>query len=206
MRIVLASANPGKLAELAALLSGTDLNCVSQGEFGVGSAQETASTFVENALLKARNAASSTGLPAIADDSGLAVDHLGGAPGVHSARYAGLHATDEENRQQLLQALDGVPLEQRSAQFHSVVVYLQRADDPVPIICHGTWSGRIGLAAKGAGGFGYDSLFLADGCSETAAELDAVTKNRLSHRGQALDLLVRILRVRHSPATPPGST
>ena len=194
MKVVLASANQGKLAELTSLLSDTGFVCVSQGEFGVSSAEETGSTFVENALLKARHAAASTGLCAIADDSGLAVDHLKGAPGVHSARYSGVDATDEENRDFLLAALAGVPADQRTARFHSVVVYLRHAKDPIPIICHGHWSGTIALKPRGSGGFGYDSLFLADGCSQTAAELTADKKNSLSHRAQALVSLVGALK------------
>ena len=194
MKVVLASDNQGKLAELTSLLADTGFVCVSQGEFGVSSAEETGSTFVENALLKARHATVSTGLCAIADDSGLAVDHLNGAPGVHSARYSGAGATDEDNRQCLLTALAGVPVDQRTARFHSVVVYLRHAKDPVPIICHGHWSGSIALKPRGSGGFGYDSLFLADGCSKTAAELTVDTKNRLSHRAQALASLLRLLR------------
>ena len=194
MKLVLASDNPGKLAELTSLLADTGFVCVSQGEFGVSSAEETGSTFVENALLKARHAAASTGLCAIADDSGLAVDHLKGAPGVHSARYSGVDATDEENRDFLLAALAGVPADQRTARFHSVVVYLRHAKDPIPIICHGHWSGTIALKPRGSGGFGYDSLFLADGCSQTAAELTADKKNSLSHRAQALVSLVGALK------------
>jgi len=194
MKLVLASDNPGKLAELTSLLADTGFVCVSQGEFGVSSAEETGSTFVENALLKARHAAASTGLCAIADDSGLAVDHLKGAPGVHSARYSGVDATDEENREFLLAALAGVPADQRTARFHSVVVYLRHAKDPIPIICHGHWSGTIALKPRGTGGFGYDSLFLADGCSQTAAELTADKKNSLSHRAQALISLVGALK------------
>ena len=194
MKLVLASDNPGKLAELTSLLADTGFVCVSQGEFGVSSAEETGSTFVENALLKARHAAASTGLCAIADDSGLAVDHLKGAPGVHSARYSGVDATDEENREFLLAALAGVPADQRTARFHSVVVYLRHAKDPIPIICHGHWSGTIALKPRGSGGFGYDSLFLADGCSQTAAELTADKKNSLSHRAQALVSLVGALK------------
>ena len=194
MKLVLASDNPGKLAELTSLLADTGFVCVSQGEFGVSSAEETGSTFVENALLKARHAAASTGLCAIADDSGLAVDHLKGAPGVHSARYSGVDATDEENREFLLAALAGVPADQRTARFHSVVVYLRHAKDPIPIICHGHWSGTIALKPRGSGGFGYDSLFLADGCSQTAAELTAEKKNSLSHRAQALVSLVGALK------------
>jgi len=194
MKVVLASDNPGKLVELTSLLADTGFVCVSQGEFGVSSAEETGSTFVENALLKARHAAASTGLCAIADDSGLAVDHLKGAPGVHSARYSGVDATDEENREFLLTALAGVPADQRTARFHSVVVYLRHAKDPIPIICHGHWSGTIALKPRGSGGFGYDSLFLADGCSQTAAELTADKKNSLSHRAQALVSLVGALK------------
>ena len=194
MKLVLASDNPGKIAELTSLLADTGFVCVSQGEFGVSSAEETGSTFVENALLKARHAAASTGLCAIADDSGLAVDHLKGAPGVHSARYSGVDATDEENREFLLAALAGVPADQRTARFHSVVVYLRHAKDPLPIICHGHWSGTIALKPRGSGGFGYDSLFLADGCSQTAAELTADKKNTLSPRAQALVSLVGAIK------------
>ena len=194
MKVVLASDNPGKLAELTSLLADTGFICVSQSKFGISSAEETGSTFVENALLKARHAAASTGLCAIADDSGLAVDHLKGAPGVHSARYSGVDATDEENREFLLAALAGVPADQRTARFHSVVVYLRHAKDPIPIICHGHWSGTIALKPRGNGGFGYDSLFLADGCSQTAAELTADKKNSLSHRAQALISLVGALK------------
>ena len=145
-------------------------------------------------MLKARHAAASTGLCAIADDSGLAVDHLKGAPGVHSARYSGVDATDEENRKFLLTALAGVPADQRTARFHSVVVYQRHAKDPIPIICHGHWSGTIALKPRGSGGFGYDSLFLADGCSQTAAELTADKKNSLSHRAQALVSLIGALK------------
>ena len=145
-------------------------------------------------MLKARHAAASTGLCAIADDSGLAVDHLKGAPGVHSARYSGVDGTDEEHREFLLAALAGVPADQRTARFHSVVVYLRHAKDPIPIICHGHWSGTIALKPRGSGGFGYDSLFLADGCSQTAAELTADKKNSLSHRAQALVSLVGALK------------
>ena len=189
-KLVLASNNAGKLRELGELLAPLGLDLVAQGELGVGEAEEPAVTFVENALLKARHAARETGLPALADDSGLAVDALKGQPGVRSARYAGDKASDEDNVQALLAALHGVPEAERTAQFHCVLVYLRHADDPTPVICHGRWPGRILEEASGSGGFGYDPVFLAPefGCS--AAELTREQKGQVSHRGRALRLLV----------------
>ena len=192
-KLVLASNNRGKLKELGELLAPLGLKPVSQGELGVGEAEEPAVTFVGNALLKARHAARETGLPALADDSGLAVDALGGQPGVRSARYAGPSASDEDNLQALLKALAEVPEAARSAQFHCVLVYLRHADDPTPVICHGRWPGRILAAPRGDGGFGYDPVFFAPeyGCS--AAELTREQKSRVSHRGRALRLLAEQL-------------
>lgn len=193
-RLVLASNNQGKLAELAELLSPLGLTPVSQGSLGVGEAEEPAITFVENAILKARHAARLTGLPALADDSGIAVDALQGAPGVRSARYAGEGASDQDNLEALLTALDAVPDEARGADFHCVLVYLRHADDPTPLICHGRWRGRILRAPRGAGGFGYDPVFLAPefGCS--AAELTRAQKASVGHRGKALRQLIAALQ------------
>ena len=192
-KLVLASNNQGKLRELGELLAPLGLQPIAQGELGVGEAEEPAITFVENALLKARHAAQETGLPALADDSGLTVDALGGQPGVRSARYAGVGASDEDNVQALLTALKDVPEAQRTAQFHCVLVYLRHADDPTPVICHGRWPGRILEQPAGNGGFGYDPVFFAPefGCS--AAELTREQKGGVSHRGRALRLLVEQL-------------
>lgn len=192
-RLVLASNNPGKLQELAALLNPLGLQLMSQGDLGVSEAEEPAVTFVENALLKARHASRQTGLAALADDSGLAVDALDGQPGVRSARYAGAGATDADNVNALLEALQGVPEADRSAQFHCVLVYLRHADDPTPIICHGQWSGRILERPRGNGGFGYDPVFYAPEFDCSAAELSREQKSSVSHRGRALRLLVERL-------------
>lgn len=189
-RLVLASNNPGKLAELDRLLSPLGIHPEPQGQHDVPEADEPAVTFVENALLKARNAARYTGLPALADDSGLAVDALGGAPGVRSARYAGPGASDQDNIDQLLANLIDVNDGHRSAQFHCVLVYLRHADDPTPLICHGIWPGHVLHEVRGEGGFGYDPLFWVPDTGCTAAELDPDTKARISHRGQALEGLL----------------
>lgn len=189
-RLVIASNNKGKIAELADLLAPLGLTPVAQGELGVGEAEEPAATFVENAILKARHAARLTGLPALADDSGLAVDALDGAPGVRSARYAGESASDADNVRALLQALEGIPDAQRTAQFHCVLVYLRHANDPTPVICHGRWPGSILQQPKGEGGFGYDPVFLVPETGTSAAELSREEKGRMSHRGRALTLLL----------------
>lgn len=189
-RLVIASNNKGKIAELTDLLGPLGLTPVAQGELGVGEAEEPAVTFVENAILKARHAARITGLPALADDSGLAVDALGGAPGVRSARYAGDTASDADNVRALLDALKDVPEAQRTAQFHCVLVYLRHADDPTPVICHGRWPGSILPEPRGEGGFGYDPVFLVPETGTSAAELPRTEKGRISHRGRALALLL----------------
>ena len=196
-RWVLATANRGKAAELATLLreSGLALDLVSQTELGVPSIPETASTFVENALLKARHATRVTGLPAIADDSGLAVDALGGAPGVLSARYAGPAADDRANIAKLLAALSHRP-NGRTARFQCVLVALLHADDPAPAIASGEWFGEIADAERGSQGFGYDPVFFDPRLGKTAAELSAVEKNRVSHRGAALRQLIELLKKR----------
>lgn len=196
-RIVLASGNRGKVREFNELLAGLDLEVVPQSEFNVPEAEETGLSFVENAILKARNAAQHAGLPAIADDSGLEVDALKGAPGIYSARYAGPGASDQQNLEKLLAALADVPDAGRTARFQCVIVFLRHALDPTPIICQGTWEGSILREPRGANGFGYDPVFHVPthGCS--AAELPAEVKNRLSHRGQALAKLLRMLRGEH---------
>ncbi|WP_248465557.1 RdgB/HAM1 family non-canonical purine NTP pyrophosphatase [Pectobacterium versatile] len=193
-KVVLATGNPGKVRELASLLADFGLDIVAQTELGVDSAEETGLTFIENAILKARHAAQITGLPAIADDSGLAVDALGGAPGIYSARYAGVDASDQQNLDKLLLTLKDVPNEQRRASFHCVLVYLRHAEDPTPIVCHGSWQGVLTHEAAGSGGFGYDPIFFVPELGTTAAELTREEKNAQSHRGQALRLLLDALR------------
>ncbi|HEY4091130.1 MAG TPA: RdgB/HAM1 family non-canonical purine NTP pyrophosphatase [Luteibacter sp.] len=189
MRIVLASGNAGKVVELEQLLAGSGVQLVPQTSLGVSDADETGLTFVENALIKARHAARATGLPALADDSGICVDALDGAPGLYAARYAGTHGDSAANNAKLLRELDGVPMEKRTAYFIAVLVLLRHADDPAPLIAEGRWHGRILQAPRGEGGFGYDPLFLPDGSDLGAAEIEPALKNRLSHRGQALDVL-----------------
>lgn len=192
-RIVLASGNPGKLAEMRALLADLDIEVVAQAELGVPEAEETGLSFVENAILKARNAAQHTGLPAVADDSGLEVDALQGAPGIYSARFAGPAAGDAENNALLLERLAGVAEAARTARYRCLVVYMRHPADPTPLICQGTWEGRILAQPRGAGGFGYDPLFWVPELGRSAAELSATEKNRRSHRGQALRCLAEAL-------------
>ena len=193
-RLVLASNNAKKAAELHAMLAPLDIEIISQAELGVSEAEEPYLTFVENALAKARHAAAATGLPAIADDSGLCVDALGGAPGVQSARFGGEPKSDARNNACLLEALAGYPdPEQRRAYFCSVLVLVRHAEDPLPLIADGQWHGEILLAARGEGGFGYDPLFWVPELEQTAAELDAQLKNTLSHRAAAMrHLLARL--------------
>ncbi len=191
---VLASNNRGKVDEINRLLSETTFRVVPQSDFGIAAVDETGRTFVENALLKAREASRVAALPAIADDSGLEVDALGGAPGVRSSRFAGDSASDDDNNRRLLELLEDVAEERRAARFRCVMVCLRHENDPSPIICEGTWEGSIVRRPSGAGGFGYDPLFLPEGSDRTAAELSAAEKDRLSHRGMALRQLVRILQ------------
>lgn len=193
-KIVLATANPGKLRELQAVLAGLDFEIVPQSAFGVPEVEETGLTFIENALLKARNAAFYTGLPALADDSGLAVDALGGVPGIYSARYAGAGAGDRANIGKLLAELEGVPAERRTARFVCVLALLHHPADPTPLICQGSWEGTILTEPRGEGGFGYDPIFFVPGEQRTVAELEPAVKNQISHRGQALVLLRRYLQ------------
>jgi XTP/dITP diphosphohydrolase len=194
MKLVLASSNRGKLAEMDAILADLDIELVAQGDLGIADADETATTFVENALLKARQAAHASGLPALGDDSGLCVDALGGAPGLYSARYAGAHGDAAANIAKLLDALRDVPDEERTAHFHCTIVLLRSADDPAPLVAEGRWHGRILRAPRGSGGFGYDPVFLDPALGAGAAELDPATKNRVSHRGLALARLRELLR------------
>jgi len=197
-RWVLATSNAGKVAELAALLdaSGLAIELVAQSSLGVRPAKETATTFVENALRKARHAARATGLPAIADDSGLTVDALAGAPGVRSARFAGPRATDARNNELLLERLADVPDGKRRASFHCVLVALRSADDPAPLIAAGEWPGEIARAPRGVSGFGYDPVFFDPVLGKTAAMLDVAEKNRVSHRARALRALSALLTKR----------
>jgi XTP/dITP diphosphohydrolase len=195
--IVLASSNPGKVREINQMLAGLDLSVVPQSDFKVIDAEETGLTFIENALLKARNATRHTGLPAIADDSGIEVDYLNGAPGIYSARYAGKNASDEQNLRRLLDDLVGIPEAERTARFQCLMVYLRHEFDPTPIICQGTWEGRILLEPRGANGFGYDPIFFVPTHNCSSAELLPEVKNKLSHRGQALRLLVAALGHTH---------
>ena len=192
-RLVLASGNPGKLRELAAILADLGYDLHPQSEFGVESVPETGTTFVENAIIKARHAAAQTGLPALADDSGLEVDALDGAPGVYSARFAGADADDAANNALLVQKLRATPVERRGARYRAVIVLMRHAGDPSPLICEGSWEGVIQLEPSGDGGFGYDPYFYLPELGCTSAELSAEDKNRRSHRGQALADLIRKL-------------
>ena len=195
-RAVLASANPGKLRELGELLAPFSLELIAQSDLGVRPAAETGSTFTENALLKARHAARHARLPALADDSGLEVDALGGRPGVWSARFAGEGASDAENLRQLLAELEGVPEGYRQARYQCVIVWVTSVGDQAPLIAHGSWEGRIAHTPRGSGGFGYDPVFIPAipaGAERRAAELTAGEKHAVSHRGQALRALVAML-------------
>ena len=189
-KIILASGNAGKLREFQQLLAGCFFDVVPQSDFFSESAEETGLTFVENAIIKARFACAKTGLPAIADDSGIEVDALNGRPGIYSARYAGEGAKDADNNIKLLQELADVPAEKRTARYHAVLAFMRHADDPTPILCHGIWEGIILTEARGEGGFGYDPLFFVPTHNCAAAELDKAEKNRISHRGKAMQELL----------------
>jgi XTP/dITP diphosphohydrolase len=193
-KIVLASNNAGKVREINQILGDLDFEVVPQAEFGVPEADETGLSFVENAILKARHAAALSGLPAIADDSGLEVDALHGAPGIYSARYAGAGASDTDNLNKLLDAMRGVPEAERTARFQCLMVYMRHDEDPTPLICQGTWEGRILESAQGESGFGYDPVFYVPERNCSSAQLDAETKNRLSHRGKALKQLLAAMQ------------
>ena len=188
-KIVIASGNKGKLRELAAILEPLHFQLSTQAEHGVIEAEETGTTFVENAIIKARNAAEHTGLAALADDSGIEFDALDGAPGVYSARFSGPNATDAENNALMIKRLKAFPEKQRTARYRAVIVYMRHAKDASPIICEGTWEGIIKLEPKGANGFGYDPYFFVPTHNCHSAELEPAEKNRISHRGQALAIL-----------------
>jgi XTP/dITP diphosphohydrolase len=194
-RFVLASGNQGKLREINQLLAGIHIEAIPQTQFKVPDVEETGLTFVENAIIKARNASQHTGLPALADDSGIEVDALNGAPGIYSARYAGKGATDQQNLVKLLHALEAVPDEERSARFQCVMVYMRHANDPTPLICQGTWEGHVMREPRGENGFGYDPVFFVPNHHCSAAELDSQVKNQLSHRGQALVKLLNAFKI-----------
>jgi XTP/dITP diphosphohydrolase len=193
-RVILASGNVGKLREMSALLAPLGFELVTQSSLGIHSAAETGTTFIENALIKARHAAHAARLPAISDDSGIEVDGLGGRPGVYSARFAGENASDHENLQKLLAELHGVHPEFRQARYHCVMVFVRDANDPDPIVAHGKWEGLIALEPRGTGGFGYDPIFIPAGLHSTAAQLPPEQKNKISHRAQALLALVAELK------------
>ena len=194
-RVVLATGNAGKLKEIKDIFTGVNVDIAAQSEFDTPEAIEDGLSFVENAIIKARNAAAYTGLAALSDDSGIEVDALNGEPGIHSARYAG---DDESNIQRLLRELDGVPDENRTARFQCVMVYIRHANDPVPVITQGVWEGRILNAVQGNGGFGYDPVFFVPERACSAAELSAEDKNSLSHRGKALRQMLDILAPSYS--------
>ncbi|CAM4305496.1 MULTISPECIES: XTP/dITP diphosphatase [Vibrio] len=193
-KLVLATGNQGKVREMATLLAEFGFEVQAQSEYKVSEVAETGTTFIENAIIKARHAAQETGLPAIADDSGLEVDFLKGAPGIYSARFAGEDATDQQNLTKLLAELDGVPQAQRSARFHCVLVYMRHHLDPTPIVCHGVWQGEILTQAQGENGFGYDPVFYVPEDDCASAQLTPERKKQLSHRGKALAELFQKLK------------
>lgn len=199
MKIVLATGNKGKLAEFQHLLESLPFDILPQSDFEVSEAIENGLSFVENALIKARHAAYLTDLPAIADDSGLEVDALNGAPGIYSSRFSGENATDEQNNLRLLSLLQEVPREQRTARFHCLLVFLRHAEDPTPLICQGTWEGLIGFTPEGDNGFGYDPLFYIPELGCTSAQLGKEEKNRISHRAKAMALLQERLVSLYNP-------
>ena len=185
-KIVLASGNRGKLKEFNEIFAPLQIDVMPQSDFAVQDADETGHSFVENAIIKARHAARVTGLPALSDDSGLEVDALNGAPGIYSARYAGAGCGDDENNRKLLQALEQVPAEQRSARFQCVLVFMRHAEDPTPLICQGSWEGVILDTPRGHNGFGYDPLFFVPELNCASAELSSEQKQKYSHRGKAV--------------------
>ena len=197
--IVIASSNPGKIRELSALMQDLNVELHPQSDFAVPEVEETGLTFVENAILKARNAAKVSGHPAIADDSGIEIDYLNGAPGIYSARYSGPNATEEDNNRKLLEDLAGVAEEQRTARYWSSIVYMRHENDPSPIIAEGVWEGVILTEPRGEGGFGYDPLFYLPEYGCASAELKAAEKNRISHRGIALQKLIKKLTAELGP-------
>jgi XTP/dITP diphosphohydrolase len=198
VRVVLASSNGGKLRELTALLTPLGFDLIAQNALGLETPPETGKTFADNALLKARHASAATQLPALADDSGIEVDALGGRPGIYSARYAGEGANDQDNLRKMLGELRDIPSERRTARYQCVIAFVSTPADPEPILASGTWEGSLTNEPRGSGGFGYDPLFVPHGLDRTAAELDPTQKNALSHRGHALRALVTQLRNRYT--------
>ena len=194
-RVVLATGNPGKLKEMREILADHGLEVVAQADLGIAPPVEDGDTFIANALLKARHAAAVSGLPAIADDSGLEVDVLDGRPGLYTARYAGIDADECANNDKLLSDLAGIPAGRRGARYRCAMVFVRNAADALPIVAEAAWEGRIGFERRGTGGFGYDPLFIVAGGNFTAAEMPAAEKNRVSHRGQALIALAAKMRV-----------
>lgn len=201
--IVLASNNAGKIKEFNVLLSDMGIDVKPQSEFNIEEAEETGLSFIENAILKARHACAQTGLPALADDSGIEVDYLNGAPGIYSARFAGEHGNNDANNALLLEKLAGVPELQRTARFHCVLAYMRHKDDPTPQVFHGVWEGRILTSTEGQEGFGYDPLFYVPECACSAASLPKEIKNQISHRGKALKQLLAAFQ--QSPSLLPGN-
>jgi len=193
LRIVLATNNAGKLRELQALLQPLDFEVIAKAQFTQEEVAETGDTFIANALIKARHAAAASGLPAIADDSGLEVDALHGAPGIYSARYAGEGASDADNLHKLLHEMRDVPDAERTARYRCALAYVRRADDAEPVICEASWEGSITRQPQGSGGFGYDPIFFVPALNRTAAEIAAQEKNRISHRAKALQQLLLAL-------------
>jgi XTP/dITP diphosphohydrolase len=196
-KIILASGNAGKLKEFSALLCGLDMDVIPQSDFNVSEAEETGLTFVENAIIKARHACLHTGLPAIADDSGIEVDALNGAPGIYSARYSGVGASNQQNLEALLSALKDTPEPQRTARYQCVIVYLRHAEDPTPIICQASWEGKILIAPIGDDGFGYDPIFWVEKSNCSAAQLTAQQKHAISHRGKATQQFLNQFQLQH---------
>ena len=195
-RVVLATGNPGNLRQFTELLGGTGVTLLRLSDFGIEPPEETGTTFLENALIKARNASRIAGLPAIADDSGIEVDALDGRPGLYSARYAGANASESENLEKMLLELASVPAARRGARYRSVIVFVTDASDPAPLVGEGTWEGSIALAPRGSEGFGYDPIFLPRGETRTAAEMPAEERNPLSHRGQAWSRFLELFGTR----------
>ncbi|MGI2257602.1 RdgB/HAM1 family non-canonical purine NTP pyrophosphatase [Candidatus Cardinium hertigii] len=193
-KVVLATGNPGKVTEFSELLKAFKFDIIAQTNLGIASIEETGLTFIENAILKARHAAKATGLPAIAEDSGISVYALKGAPGIYSARYSGPYGSDQDNIKKLLTDMEDIPDHERQAQFDCLLVYLRHPEDPTPLICHGIWKGLLKREAKGNNGFGYDPIFYDPQLGLTAAELTKAKKNIVSHRGQALRILLESLR------------
>lgn len=192
LQIVLATSNEGKIAELQSLLSPLPIEWIPQSEFDIADIEETGKTFIENAIIKARHASQLSGLPALADDSGLVVDALGGAPGVYSSRYAGENASDSERNRKLLDEMKDVDAHDRAAAYHCVLALVEYEDDPAPLICHGIWEGSIATEPRGTNGFGYDPIFFVPTHKKTAAELSTAEKNSISHRGQVVDQLLEV--------------